>query len=153
MLIRRFQIGDEPELFAVFYSSVHGLAAQNYHPRQLAAWAPADLDTHAWAIRIRALEPFVLEVEGKIVAYADLRNDGYIDHFFVASAHAGLGFGSLLLGHLFQEASKLGLKVLTADVSATAEAFFTRYGFTVLKRNTPMLRGVALRNATMQKII
>ena len=40
MLIRSFRLGDEVELHRVFHSSVHGLAAQDYLPEQLEAWAP-----------------------------------------------------------------------------------------------------------------
>ena len=42
-------------------------------------------------------KPFVAEIEGQIVGYADLQEDGYIDHFFVSGSMARRGVGSALM--------------------------------------------------------
>lgn len=64
MQIRRFRPGDEAALFQVFFSAVHSVASRDYSPKQIKAWAPADLDQALWAQRIQALKPFVLELGG-----------------------------------------------------------------------------------------
>lgn len=149
MQIRRFRPGDEAALFQVFFSAVHSVASRDYSPEQIKAWVPADLDQALWAQRIQALKPFVLELGGQVVAYADLQHKGYIDHFYVAATHPRQGLGTHLMTHLLAEAKSLGLENLTADVSVTAEPFFARHGFTVLERRFPVRRGVTLANALM----
>lgn len=153
MDLRRYQDGDAPALLAVFLSSVREIAARDYRPEQIAAWAPADLDPTAWASHLRALRPWVVTVDGDIAGYADLQPQGHIDHFFVAGAWAQRGVGRLLMHHLHGEAQRQGVRELTADVSKTAEPFFARHGFTVVERRFPERRGVVLENARMRKVV
>ena len=108
MMIREFRIGEELALREVFHSSVHELAAGYYTPDQLAAWAPASFDEDAWASRVRAICPFVAEEAGRIVGYGDLGTRGYIDHLYVAGAHARRGVGSALIRHICSVAEQRG---------------------------------------------
>lgn len=151
MDIRRFKNGDENALFRVFFSAVHDTASRDYTPEQIAAWAPADIDSGMWASRMRALRPFVVELEDEIVGYADIQPSGYIDHFFVSGAYARQGIGAMLMNRIQQEAKLLGIGEITSDVSKTAEPFFVRHGFHVVKRGFPIHRGVTLENALMRK--
>ncbi len=89
MIVREFRIGDEPDLHKVFLSAIHEVAIRDYSPEQVAAWAPATLDPNLWADRMRGIAPFVVEHEGKPIAYADVQSDGYIDHFFVCGVQYG----------------------------------------------------------------
>lgn len=151
MTIRRFRPGDEPALAAVIHSAVHQLARRDYTPEQLEAWVPSQFDADRWNERIRALQPFVAEIEGAAVGYADLQASGYIDHFFVAGEHAGRGVGSALMARILRDAEERGLAELFADVSLTAEGFFARHGFVVEARQTVVSRGVELANARMRR--
>ncbi|VFS49510.1 putative acyltransferase [Moellerella wisconsensis] len=54
--------------------------------------------------------------------------------------------------HIDAQAKLLSLTELTADVSLTAEPFFARHGFHIIKRNRAICRGVILLNASMKKI-
>ncbi|MDB5932083.1 MAG: family N-acetyltransferase, partial [Polaromonas sp.] len=132
--LRDFRIGDEAALRAVFHSSVHQLACKNYSPGQLAAWGPLQHDAAQWAARLRGNQPFVAEIDGAIAGFADLQASGYIDHFFVAGAQAGRGVGAALMARLHQSAGSRGITRLFADVSLTAEPFFTKNGFVVEAR-------------------
>lgn len=118
---------------------------------QLEAWAPVDYDIPAWQARIRANQPFVAEIDGRPVGYADLQASGYIDHFFVAGSHARHGVGRALMAYIFQKARQRGIALLSANVSRTAEPFFARNGFSVVARQQVLIRGVALSNALMEK--
>lgn len=149
--LRRFRIGDEAALHRVHFSAVHDIAARDYTREQLQAWAPAAHDAAAWAERMRALQPFVVENDSGIVGYADLQPSGYIDHFFVSGSVPRQGIGRLLMKRIIQEAAALGLAELRADVSATAEPFFASFGFEVAARQAPVRRGVTLHNARMRK--
>jgi len=151
MDIRRFRSGDETALFHVFYSAIHGIASRDYTRDQIEAWAPADLDPNLWASHLSNLRPFVAEVHGEIVGYADIQPNGYIDHFFVAGTHPRQGIGSSLMNRIHEEARALGVEELTSDVSKTAEPFFALHGFHVVERGFPIRRGVMLENALMRK--
>jgi len=72
MIIRNYKNGDELELYEDFYSK-----------NQLEAWAPKMTDEISWKKRILGIKPFILEDDGIILGYANIQNNGYIDHFFV----------------------------------------------------------------------
>jgi putative acetyltransferase len=76
MLIRAFRVGDEPDLHQVFLSAIYGIAIKDYWPEQVAAWAPRSVGPDLWADRMRGIAPFVVEHEGKPVAYADVQPGG-----------------------------------------------------------------------------
>jgi putative acetyltransferase len=149
MLIREFHPGEELALHEVFHSSVHELAGGCYRADQLAAWAPDMVDEEAWVGKIRALRPFVAEASGRIVAYGDLGQSGYIDHFYVAGWCARRGIGSALMRHIAGAAQQRGVVELTADVSRCAEAFFAQHGFLVVERRTVVVRAVEMAHARM----
>jgi len=102
---------------------------------------------------MHGIRPFVVEHDGEVVAYADVQDSGYIDHFFVDSAHAGRGVGSMLMRHLHEVASGRGVSLLSSDVSRTAQPFFERFGFRVVEQRSPVVRGVVVPNALMHKDI
>lgn len=153
MKIRRFQFGDEAALFRVYFSAIHHVAALDYTSEQVQAWAPADMDAALWANRMREIRPFIAELDGEVVGYADVQHDGYIDHFFVSGIHGRKGIGRSLMKRIHEEAKLLGLTELTSDVSKTAEPFFSIHGFHVVERRFPICRGVTLQNALMRKVV
>jgi putative acetyltransferase len=153
MQIRRFLEGDAPALYQVYFSAVHGIASRDYTPEQVHAWAPVACDVEPWAARMRAIQPFVVERQGRILGYADIEPSGFINHFFVSGQHPRQGVGRLLMERIHQQAYLLGLAELTAHVSATAEPFFAHFGFQVLARHKPVRRGVELHNASMRKLL
>ena len=150
--IRPFRFGDEPILFEVYHSAIHQIACRDYSPEQIHAWAPAEVDPDLWAKRMRGIAPFVAELCGEIVGYADLQPNGYIDHFFVSGRHPRRGIGRALMNHLHTEAGKANIRQLTSDVSITAQPFFAQFGFEIVKQQEHALRGgVMIRNAFMRK--
>jgi putative acetyltransferase len=153
MLIRPFRVGDEPDLHRVFLSAVHGIAIKDYTLEQVNAWAPQSLDPALWADRMRGIAPFVVERDGKPIAYADVQPNGYIDHFFVSALFARQGIGSMLMRHLHDEATAKGIQVLTSDVSRTAQLFFKQWRFSIVEQREPVIRGVVVPNALMKKAL
>ncbi|WP_421229501.1 GNAT family N-acetyltransferase [Aeromonas jandaei] len=149
--IRKYKAGDETRLFSVFLSAVHDIASCDYTAEQIQAWAPDDISPELWADHIRALKPFVAEIDDDIAGYADIQPNGYIDHFFVAGHYARLGVGTKLMTRIHESAKEQGIFELTADVSKTAEPFFSYHGFQVEERRFPVRRGVTLQNALMRK--
>jgi putative acetyltransferase len=150
-IIRHFEKGDEPALWQVFFSAIHETASADYAPEQINAWAPEDVDSARWASRMQSISPFVAVRNGKIVGYADVQSNGYIDHFFVSPAVTREGVGSLLMSKIHDTAIAHGTKSLFAEVSVTARPFFEKWGFEVVTPQTVSIRGVPLNNFRMSK--
>ncbi len=155
--IRNFRPGDAPGLRALFHAAVHGLTGAQYSQEQRDAWAPMAYDLEQWTARLQANQPFVAEAASDtgtdIAGFSDLQATGYIDHFFVAPAHAGQGVARALMAHIHAQAALRGIARLWADVSLTAEPFFAQCGFAVEMRQQVERRGVVLANARMAKVL
>ena len=146
--IRKFDIGDEENIWKVFYSSIHQICSQDYSKEQVEAWAPKHYDSNLWAKKIQSISPFVAIIGNTIVGYADIQPNGKIDHFFVHGDHQSKGIGKVLMTNIFKNATKLDR--LYSEVSHTAEPFFTKYGFNVINQQQVKLRGVTLTNSIME---
>ncbi len=153
MNIRHFQPGEELALFEIYYSAIHLIAKPDYSEEQLNAWAPADLDCTLWTNRINSINPFVADLNGKPVGYADVQPNGYIDHFFVSGHHPRQGIGKALMQAIHSEADRLNLTELTSNVSRTAQPFFERFGFIAIEQRIPVIRGIEIPNALMRKAL
>ena len=151
MLIRDFAPGDEPHLAQLYYDAVHQTAAADYSPEQLAVWAPADRDPTQWAERLRRIRPFLAEIDGVIVGYADVQSDGYIDHFYVLPGAGRRGIGSALMNQIQAVAWTNQTRRLYANVSLTARFFFEKFDFLVDKEQVVVVSGIPLRNFRMSK--
>lgn len=82
---------------------------------------------------MRGINPFVVELDGRPVGYADIQPSGYIDHFFVSGRHARQGVGAKLMATLHDEAKRAQLGELTSGVSLTAQSFFAKSGFSIVE--------------------
>ena len=102
--VRKVRKGEEKALWSLFYNTVHSVNSQDYNEDQIAAWAPNDLDVNIAIKKFREIDPFVVIKEEKIVGYADIQSDGYIDHFYCHHEFQGQGFGSTLFAALEKEA-------------------------------------------------
>lgn len=149
--IRRYKLGEEPALFDVYCTAIRLIANRDYTAEQVQAWAPLDFDAVLWQEKIRDINPFVAELAGELLGYADVQPSGYIDHFFVSGRHPRKGIGTLLMQRILCEAQALGTATLTSDVSRTAQPFFGRFGFVVVEQRSPVLRGIVVPNALMQR--
>ena len=147
--IRKFKNGDENGTWNVFYSAIHQVCSTDYSKEQIQAWAPIDLDPSLWAKKIHSIKPFIATLDGKIVGYADLQNDGKIDHFFVHGDHQAQGVARALMNRIIQKAPVQ--QKLYSEVSHTAKPFYEKNGFNVVKVQEVNMRGVVLTNNIMER--
>lgn len=146
-MITPFEEGQEYELWEVFHSAIHLRCIHDYSLEQVSVWAPDDYVDELWSKRIHSIRPWVATLEGKVVGYADLQRDGYIDHFFVHGRYQGQGIGSALMGKI----KSLGKKYprLYSNVSISARPFFEQAGFELKREQSVQMRGVELSNFLM----
>lgn len=149
MEVRKFREGEEKELWNLFYNTVHNVNTQDYDENQVAAWAPDDFDINIAVQKFREINPFVVIKEGKIIGYADIQPDGYIDHFFCHHEFQGQGVGSTLFVALEKEAKESGILEMYSNVSITARPFFEAMGFSVEKEQNIQIRDQKLKNYRM----
>ncbi|MFQ7077709.1 MAG: hypothetical protein ACLRSW_07095 [Christensenellaceae bacterium] len=72
MLLRSYSEKDLKEILALFYNAVHLVAAKDYSPAQLDAWAPRLPDEERWRNSLSAHYALVAEEGGKIVGFGDI---------------------------------------------------------------------------------
>ena len=147
--LRPYAPSDCPALAALFYDTVHTVAAADYTPAQLDAWADGRPDLAAWDTSFRAHRTLVA-VEGQtIVGFADLAAEqGYLDRLYVHKDRQRRGVASALCAEL--EVACPAPRI-TTHASRTARPFFERRGYRVLRAQTVVRHGVALENFVMEK--
>lgn len=152
MIIRKFQEADLVAVLKLFEDVVHSVAAKYYDPDQLQAWAPRGAQDKAkWLESLLANITYVVEAQGKIVAFGDMTKEGYIDRLFVDQQHQGSGAARKIYQKLEEEARRLGLSELTFDASIMAKAVGERHGFEVVKKYSKIYNGVEFHNFIMRK--
>lgn len=151
MHIRRYKHGEEGHLWEIFFNTVHKINIRDYSQFQVFAWAPPDLDKELWKNKIENINPYVVVNGENIIGYADLQDNGLIDHFFCDYRWQRKGVGSLLMEKIQEEAVNRSLKSLYSEVSITARPFYAAHGFEVIKNQIVEIRGAKLINYRMEK--
>lgn len=153
LTIRSFEPADGPAAAQLFFEAVRRGAASAYSAEERRAWAPAPPEVAAFTARIGRGEAFVAEQYDILKGFMTLDFDGGIDLAFVHPEAMGQGVGGRLLVALEAAARARGLQRLHTQASLIAEPFFSRHGFTVVKRNEIPRGGAILKNATMEKLL
>lgn len=153
IIIKTYQEENASALWNLFFNTVRKVNRKDYSNEQVTAWAPESFDTDVWKNKMQSLNPFIAEIDGVIVGYSDLQDDGLIDHFFCHYQHQGKGVGSTLMTHILQLAKERKLPRVYSHVSITAKPFYERFGFTVVKPQRIDVRGEQLINYVMERQI
>jgi putative acetyltransferase len=151
MRIRQVKRADIAQISRLYYETVHRVNCRDYSPEQVDAWAAQIYPDAFWQKRFRRYFVLVAEEEGAIVGFAELAPRGEMDCFYVHHARQHRGVGAALMARVEREARSRGNSRLTADVSVTAEPFFRRMGFQIVKRQIKIYRNRAFKQAVMSK--
>lgn len=153
IIIRNYIESDAKALWNIFFNTVRHINSRDYSQAQVEAWAPDSFDFEIWKVRMIGLSPFVAEIDGVIVGYTDLQDDGLIDDFFCHYKYQGQGVGKALMNHVFSAGHKAGVMRYYSNVSVTARPFYEHLGFTLAKEQLIEVRGQKLINFVMEKFI
>ncbi|MDN2665616.1 GNAT family N-acetyltransferase [Vibrio sp. 14N.309.X.WAT.E.F5] len=151
--IRNYQPNDNKALWEIYFHTVRNINVRDYSQEQVEAWAPSDFDSELWQKCLHRIQPFVAELDGRVVGYTDLQPNGLIDHFFCHHEYQGKGVGRALMEHVFQIGSVRGVSRYFSEVSITARPFYEHLGFTVVNEQEVEMRGVKLTNYVMEKVV
>jgi putative acetyltransferase len=149
MEVRKLRKGEEAELWELFYNTIHNVNIRDYDENQIAAWAPNDFDINIAIQKFRDIDPFIMIKDGKIIGYADIQADGYIDHFYCHHEFQRRGVGSTLFAALEREAREHNILEMYSNVSITARPFFEAMGFSVDKEQVLKVGDQKLTNYRM----
>lgn len=79
MRIRNYEPSDAREIADLFHDAIHAIGTESYSREQVEAWAPTPPDYDHWQRRLDCKQPFVAEINQKIVGFIELDPDGHID--------------------------------------------------------------------------
>lgn len=151
--IRTYKLGDEAEIYQLFYDTVHHINCKDYTEEQLDTWAPRNPDLSSWANSLSKNHSFVaIHAESnRIIGFANLEENGCLNRGYVHKDYQGQGIGKSLLLARENRARELGIKQLFSEVSITAKPFFEKCGYVTIKEQTKVLNGISFINYYMVK--
>jgi putative acetyltransferase len=132
---------------------VRGIAARDYDPSQIRAWAPDIIDEEKFGHRRESKATWVAELEGRIGGFSDLAPDGHIDSLYVHPDFQRRGMARALLQYVEREARAIDLRRLYTEASITARPVFEAEGFRVIVPETITMRGEAMTIYRMEKLL
>lgn len=149
--LRPYRPFDLPEMIRLFRETIHTVNTRDYTPEQVAAWAPEQIDIGRWTTKLAAQEAVIAEQAGKVAGFCSWDTTGYIDLLYVHHAHQRQGIAALLLAEAEKVLRLRGITRLHTQASVTAQPFFLRQGYRLIKHQLVHVRGVDLPNAVMEK--
>lgn len=151
--IRAFRPADAKPLWHLLHQAVHRSNAGFYSLEQLNAWAPHQPDLKTWQARFARPQTWVLAQGSHLMGFAELRQQGEIDCFYLHPDYQQQGWGKQLYQHLEQQARHQQLQALQVYVSLSAQGFFARLGFHYLRPAHAQRNGIVLPHCLMRKTL
>ncbi len=156
--IREMLAGEARAFLEVQRAAVRAIAAKDYSPAEIEAWAPLpvtedDIElVHKNGLNSHRL---VAEAEGRIVgAGALVTQNAELSACYVVPEAARKGVGSALVREIERTARQQGLTFLQLDSSVTAEPFYASLGYRVIERGEHILSsGKSMACVKMRKEI
>ncbi len=149
IIIRRFNPIDLPEIIKLFQEAVHSINIRHYSNDQVAVWT--QIDHEKWQRSLAKNITFVAEADNKIVGFADMSHEGYLDRLYVHKDYQARFIALKLFRAIEQTARELGLDKITTDCSITAKVPAERIGFVVIKEQVVEKKGMKFINYHMEK--
>lgn len=152
LILRDYHSEDCIAIIDLFRDTVRRINIADYTAARVEAWAPDHIDARAWDASLRSHITLVATIDGdtaeKIVGFADMTVDGYLDRLYVHADYQRQGIATELCDRL--EAATTA-STITTHASITARPFFERRGYVVLRSQQVTRHGVGLTNFAMAK--
>lgn len=148
MEIRNYKAEDCKCLAELFYDTVHTVNAKDYTEEQLNVWATGKLNLEKWNESFLEHYSVVAVIEDKIVGFGEMDKTGYLDRLYVHKDYQRKGIATAICDNL--ETTVQTTKFVT-HASITANPFFEKRGYRVVKEQQVERQGVWLTNYVMEK--
>jgi putative acetyltransferase len=147
-------VTDAPGLAELYHRAVQDGTRAHYDAAQRAAWSPVPPLDEDWRRRLIEAQTIVAERHDRLLGFMTLDiATGWIDFAYVAPEAMGQGVAETLYAVLEGRARAAGLCRLETEASLLAERFFTKRGWTLIKRQEVLRGDVRLPNAVMAKTL
>ena len=144
---------DMAEMQKLYVDTIKNICINDYNQEQIAIWTSSVENTIRWLNIFEKQHVIIAEYREMIVGYCTLDAGGYLDLFYVHKDFQRKGIANKLLLEVEQRAVELNYDVLTANVSITAKPFFEKNGFTVVKEQENVIKGLVIVNYNMAKTL
>lgn len=148
MFLRNYVLSDIEDVVKLFCDTVRSVNASDYTRKQIAAWAPLDIDVREWQASFSGRYALVAVENGVLVGFGDIDETGYLDRLYVHKDHQREGIATALCEKLERAVTGRRIRV---HASITARPFFEKRGYRVLKEQKVKRHGVFLTNFIMEK--
>ena len=149
--IRQAKNDDIVEITRLFYETIQNINSRDYSQEEIDDWSSWHTDFDKWNTKIIEQYFVVATLDSKIVGFASLANDGYLDFMFVHKDFQNQGIASQLLSELEKKAIEQNNQEIYSEVSITAKTFFEKRGFCVKQKQMKKSRERELENYYMIK--
>ena len=141
--VREMRDEDARSYLEVHRAAVRAIAARDYTPEVIEAWAPLPITQAGVDVVVANPENevrFVAEQDGKLIGIASLviANNELLA-CYVAPEAARIRVGKSLVVRIEQAARSAGLQYLYANSSLTAESFYRGLGYEVIEHGVHLL--------------
>ncbi len=149
--VRRYRKGEEEILRILCRETTLKVNIKEYGHELVRKWVTKLDDSRSWETHVKNKNPFVAEVEGEIVGFAEIAESGKIGGFYSHFQWQSRGVGSDLLKSIESEAVKLEIEKIWVESSLSAGKFFKGRGFCLLKKKQVFTDGVSSENEVLVK--
>ena len=137
----------------MFVDTISTICKDDYSPEQIKVWTSSIENTQRWIDKLSSQYVLIAELDHKIVGYASLENNNYLDFLYVHKDFQRQGIADKLYTEIEKEAIKRKSTFMNSDVSETARRFFEKKGFKTITLQTNIIKGLEIINYKMTKIL
>ena len=149
--MRLSKLNDLPEMQKMFVDTISTICIDDYTPEQIKVWTSSIENIQRWIDKLTSQYFLIAELDNKIVGYASLENNDYVDFLYVHKDFQRQDNNDRLYTEIENEAIKRKVTILTSDVSETARRFFEKKGFKTIAPQTNIIKNVEIVNYKMTK--
>lgn len=142
---------DLKEITNLFQQTIRSVASKDYSAQEIDSWSEGAKNTDNWLKRIDTHYYLLVKMDDVLVGMASMDKSGYLDVIYIHHEYQGKGIATELLSKMESKAKKDGHQKITSDVSITAKPFFVHKGYTIVRPQLVLCRGVVLRNYHVMK--
>ncbi len=139
------------EICDLFHSTIHAIDTDIYSKAEQEAWCPTPPDYQMWLKRLDNTQPWMAIFGSRLAGFIELKDDGYIDCFYVHPDFQKRGIARKLYDHILDLAHQKKLSQLSVDASKVAMPIFKKWGFKIKRANKIYRENQVLINYHMYK--
>ena len=141
------------EICDLFHSTIHAIDTDIYSKAEQEAWCPTPPDYQMWLKRLDKTQPWMAIFGSRLAGFIELKDDGYIDCFYVHPDFQKRGIARKLYDHVLDLAHQKKLSQLSVDASKVAMPIFKKWEFKIKRTNKIYRKNQVLINYHMYKLL